>query len=480
MVNVHTLTRSLQYKLASSFVRYRGRGVSTVNGPAYAAVASITVLSMVLVEVVAIAKKLAASCSVATTAVGPATSGSAVEWTPGLILFLIGAVALLSIPIIVVSVYSDRWARRRRVRLRRQFQGFVVEVAGVGICLMAPLIFLITALLGDPCDPTVPDLSVWLAVLFVGGFALWWIGQVRAHDTGWTGFAYILIFDAAFVYVFAGVVFSGHVSGTAQVFLVAFLVHGFCAGIALYWSYSVASQTCSTAVDRAKAGEAGRSLAALWVLLFVAVIASWVIPQSDGSQPQQATRDILDALGTPIIAALSLGALLVTMGSGYTKYAEGRDGSQNGPRRRSPDRQDWRVAATAARMVAATGPLDLTSICNGVRRVCPRSTKETEIRRGLESSRLLSELKGRWELHGPNGALAWPTDRRLLEKSAATGRSSHTTKEMVDLLCQAGYKGLRMRDYLLHVHPLIMPVRKIRTFRLARRWVVIRGDLKID
>jgi hypothetical protein len=101
--------------------------------------------------------------------------------------------------------------------------------------------------------------------------------------------------------------------------LLAFAIHGICTTVAARWSF-VAKDLGP--IERAKAGEAGRTLSAVWA--FLAAYTALTLVRSDSG--------VFDtAAGSAVTGALSLGALAVTMGSGFTKYAEAIYAKPAGP-----------------------------------------------------------------------------------------------------------------------------------------------------
>jgi len=92
--------------------------------------------------------------------------------------------------------------------------------------------------------------------------------------------------------------------------LLAFAIHGVCTTVAARWSFVTKDLG---PIERAKAGEAGRTLSA--VRAFLASYTALTLIRADEGI-------FATAAGSAVTGALSLGALAVTMGSGFTKYAE--------------------------------------------------------------------------------------------------------------------------------------------------------------
>lgn len=98
---------------------------------------------------------------------------------------------------------------------------------------------------------------------------------------------------------------------SVQVLVVlAFTIHGCCTSVAARWSFTAMDLD---PIGRAKAGEAGRTLGGVWVFLATYSVLAWLREDNDVFN---------SGAGSAVVGALTVGALAVTMGSGYTKYAE--------------------------------------------------------------------------------------------------------------------------------------------------------------
>jgi len=102
--------------------------------------------------------------------------------------------------------------------------------------------------------------------------------------------------------------------------LLAFAIHATCIGLAARWSFAARDLG---PIDRAKAGEAGRTLSAVWV--FLSSYTALALFRDEDSI-------LSTAAGSAVVGALTLGALAATMGSGFTKYAEAIHAKPAAPR----------------------------------------------------------------------------------------------------------------------------------------------------
>ena len=90
----------------------------------------------------------------------------------------------------------------------------------------------------------------------------------------------------------------------------AFILHAVCMYLTTIWSFH--ARNLST-LDQIRAGEAGRSIGAVWMFLMAYVVLGFFY-REEGLFDTDA--------GGAVVSALTLSALAVTMGGGYTKYRE--------------------------------------------------------------------------------------------------------------------------------------------------------------
>jgi hypothetical protein len=133
-----------------------------------------------------------------------------------------------------------------------------------------------------------------------------WAYAIRAS---WVVLATLATLDVWILYVNV-LIGLDEPSAITGLLLLAFVIHAVCVSVAARWSFTAMDLG---PVERAKAGEAGRTLGAVWV--FLAAYTGLTLFREESG--------VFDtAAGSAVIGALTLGALAVTMGSGFTKYAE--------------------------------------------------------------------------------------------------------------------------------------------------------------
>jgi len=182
-------------------------------------------------------------------------------------------------------------------------------------------------------------------------------------------------------------------------------------------------------------------------------------------------------LTSPVVVALTLGALAVTLGSGHTKYVEAREAARRrvrdrrSARTRTFDRRDDLVPRIAARMIASCGPLPTADIADGVNRMSALEVDERQLRRELAGSALLTRSGAdTWDLAAGVDPRPhrWPTDRSL---QRLAGDDRVTGSELDGILDDAGYRGLAAAGYLRRTHPLVRSEGR----GSSRRWSVLAG-----
>jgi hypothetical protein len=133
------------------------------------------------------------------------------------------------------------------------------------------------------------------------------LGVTMATATEWVAIAAVAVVDFDLLVVFAGVHPLPH---RAEIYTLL-SVHGVCTSVGSWWSRSVRNGKPAV---RAKASEAGRVLAAGWIVIFMLRIAAAGEPSASATLPDSTL------IGVFIVTAIS-----VVMGAGYTKYAEAKE-----------------------------------------------------------------------------------------------------------------------------------------------------------
>lgn len=458
--------------LQRAYVRWQARGLPRRRSRWTALRGSALVMLLAVLIVVILARSAGSACELPVSLEfdagpdDPAVSAAAAVAAVGLwLVAVVGAVVAVR-RVLVIGRRRSMWMYPN---WHRRIQGAAATAVGrwlLGGCVVVALGLLATGLCSVPEWVTV---LIGLAVF--AGLLLVVFGAAVSTEAGWVGFALVVVIDVLSVGVLLGyALIDPEQAPFALVGAVAFTIHGGCTAVACRWSFVVGTMPGSRADDRAKAGETGRSLCALWVLLLIA----YLVVILDDTLLDRA----VSLLTSPIVVALTLGALAVTLGSGHTKYVEAREAARRRVRdKRSArtttfDRRDDLMPRIAARMIAACGPLPTADIAAGVNRMSALGVDERQLRRDLGGSILLARTGAdTWTLaEGVDPRrLGWTTDRAL-QRQAGDARLTGT--ELDALLDKAGYRGLPVTGYLRPTHPLVRPHGR----GPARRWSVLAGS----
>lgn len=459
--------------LQHSYVRRHARGSASRRGRWAVLVRSTVALVIVLLLVVGIAQTPSAECA---APVGLDLEAGDDELAAGAVISVLILWPAAIVAALVAGRRVVRTGQRRSLWMyanwHRRSQGAVASMIGK-VLLVGVLIAVLGLTASGRCD--VPDwFGVAASCAIFCGLVLAVLGSAVATEAGWVGFALVVVVDLLSAALLLGYAVLDPDGGRAAlVGAVAFTIHAGCTAVATRWSFVVTTTPGARVDDRAKAGETGRSLCALWVLLLIASLVVILDESLLGSA--------VSFLTSPVAVALTLGALAVTLGGGHTKFVEGREAARRRARDRRAsgtatfDRREDLIPRIAARMIAACGPLPTRELGAGINRVAAFRLGERRLRQELAGDLVVRDTADRsadtWDLRPLTdpGAVGWPTDRALLRLVEQTGRREFARAELADLLARAGYRGLDDGDHAVDTHPLIRP----RGHFWVRRWAVL-------
>ena len=456
---------SVARRFARWVVRYRSRRLGLIHSPWVAVPAVVAALLFLGYDLVVLALPGVPGCAPEDLEFTIDDGAVGISPTSLTALFV---VFVLVVPTGIL-VAADRWAKHRKPVWTRVVQGTALRLSAVVVLtLSAGFGWVARDLYGRACR----EVPLWVvAVVALGlivGVLLAAMGTARRDQAGWVGFALVVNGDLAAAAVLTVVALGDNdVDATERLFLMAFALHATCVLVAARWAYSVAEHPGSRAVDRAKAGEAGRALAALWTLMSVAVLASAVLEGTTNA----GSDELIDLLKTPIVVALTWGGLLATTASGFTKYVEGREGAAKrlgiSQWRQLPTYRDRRMARAVVRMLAALGPLPLSVLRAGVDHLEPDRVRQRVLLRALRVTGCAVEVDGLWT--ATHWRAPWPADEELLRRARRAGFPSYSRREMFALLAEVGDADLPRATRVLKRHPLLD--------RSTRgRWRVVDAD----
>jgi hypothetical protein len=229
------------------------------------------------------------------------------------LLQIVGAIAIPVFGVLLITRIARRYPAESVLREGRRAGGVRLSRWGIGVSVVGVLAVVAAMVMGslspELCDRNSGAVAVSGVVVTVMGALLAGGGSSYARRAGWMVLATVAALDVWIFYINLLAIFTEE-EGVEGLLLLAFAIHAACMAVAARWSFTAKDLG---PIERAKAGEAGRALAAVWVFLASYSVLSILRTQNP----------IFDsAAGSAVAGALTLGALAVTMGSGYTKYAE--------------------------------------------------------------------------------------------------------------------------------------------------------------
>lgn len=220
---------------------------------------------------------------------------------PVQVLVWAGGLVIVGGPMLV-AWWSGRKPRCVGKRVRRL--GRVLQIAGFLIYGVSYPTYLVSQHSNSCGHSSSPWVGASLVGLVVG-----LLGVLVRNASEWGAIACVACLDIGLAISLLGGVASGkRTLGTAVTILV---VHGVCTCVAAWWSWR--ALFAPRGDIRAKASEAGRTLAAAWIVLAVLGVSASMFGHDVPAlkMPDSTTVSVF------VVAAIS-----VVMGSGYTKYAE--------------------------------------------------------------------------------------------------------------------------------------------------------------
>ena len=228
------------------------------------------------------------------------------------LLQIVGAIAIPVLAALLIVRIARRHPAQALLREGRRVSGVRLSRWGAGVTVVGVLAVVTAMILGfssESCDRTSGAVAVSGVVATAIGALLAGGGSAYARRAGWMVMATVAALDVWIFYINLLAIFTDE-EGVEGLLLLAFAIHAVCMTVACRWAFTAKDLG---PLERAKAGEAGRALAAVWV--FLASYSALSILRTENA--------VFDsAAGSAVAGALTLGALAVTMGSGYTKYAE--------------------------------------------------------------------------------------------------------------------------------------------------------------
>lgn len=230
-----------------------------------------------------------------------------------------GALLIPAVAVIAIGVVSRRyptttlrWTSRRVLLLLGNPVVLPMALLTLAVGAMAYAASIVIAVpSGGGCQETL------VAKVALAGLLLTLVGAIMASSseaaTRQLGWVLLATFFALDVWIVFGMVMM-HLESDPRapdpMLLLAFSMHGVCMSLTMVWAFH--ARNLST-MAQVRADEAGRSIGAVWVFLAAYILVGFF---QDERSPFDSTA------GGAVLSALTLSALALTMGSGYTKYRE--------------------------------------------------------------------------------------------------------------------------------------------------------------
>lgn len=231
---------------------------------------------------------------------------------------LVGELLIPAAAVWVVAAISRRHPTEtprytsRRIMLvldRRAVRVLAAAMLVVGLLTFGASIVL-TADGGPDCVKglaIVPALG--LLITLCGAMLLGLAWAVRLQS-GWVLLASFFALDLWIVFGMVMMHLKGIPNPPDPMLMLAFITHAVCMYLTTVWGFH--ARNLST-LAQIRAGEAGRSIGAVWVFLAAYIVVGFFHNEAGPFD---------SPAGSAVLSALTLSALALTMGSGYTKYRE--------------------------------------------------------------------------------------------------------------------------------------------------------------
>ncbi|WP_137147802.1 hypothetical protein [Mycolicibacterium sp. CR10] len=218
-----------------------------------------------------------------------------------------------------------RWTGRRMTALfgRMSTLRWAAGILIVGLIAFAASIF-VPVVQTEDCTTGLGTVGALGMLFTLGGAMLLGLAFAYRVQSGWVVLATFFALDVWIVFGMVMMHIEGSPAAPDAMLMLAFIVHSVCMLLTAVWSFH--ARNVST-IGQVRADEAGRSIGAVWVFLAAYVVVGLFHNQSG---PFDSTA------GGAVLSALTLSALALTMGGGYTKYREVMEAEARGVHAATP------------------------------------------------------------------------------------------------------------------------------------------------
>ena len=231
---------------------------------------------------------------------------------------LVGELLIPAAAVWIIAVISrrhptdtPRYTSRRIVRAldRRTVRMSALGVLAAGLLAFGASIF-ITAVGGPECTKRFAVVAASGMLITLSGAMLSGLAWAIKGQAGWVLLATFCALDLWIIFGMVMMHLRGVPDAPDSMLMLAFIMHAVCIYLTTVWAFHARNLTTLAQI---RAGEAGRSIGAVWVFLAAYIVVGFF---HNDSGPFDS------AAGGAVLSALTLSALALTMGSGYTKYRE--------------------------------------------------------------------------------------------------------------------------------------------------------------
>ena len=199
--------------------------------------------------------------------------------------------------------------RMMRVFTRRAVQLWSVGILFAGLLIFGASIFITASGSPDCVNRFALVAAVGMLVTLCGAMMLG-LAWAITMQAGWVLLASFFALDLWIVFGMVMMHLKGMPNAPDSMLMLAFIMHAVCMYLTTVWAFHSRNLTTLAQI---RAGEAGRSIGAVWIFLAAYIVLGFF---HNDSGPFDSPA------GGAVLSALTLSALALTMGSGYTKYRE--------------------------------------------------------------------------------------------------------------------------------------------------------------
>ena len=189
---------------------------------------------------------------------------------------------------------------------------FALVMLGAGVLTFGASIF-VAIPAGQDCPNGFGMLAPLGLLVTLCGAMLAGVALAVNEQAGWIVLATFFSLDLWIVFGMLMMHLKSMPAAPDPMLLLAFLMHAVCMYLTMVWGFH--ARNLDT-LEQVRAGEAGRSIGAVWVFLAAYIVVGFF-------RREEGPFD--SAAGGAVLSALTLSALALTMGSGYTKCREVMD-----------------------------------------------------------------------------------------------------------------------------------------------------------